>query len=440
MFTLRLILAAGSLSTLISGAPVPSIPSDVTQVTATHFSKVRRSAGTYMTTFGGNGAVAAGWPSQNQWVSSFDTMFADNNDILKSSCAQWNVPNNSDQEISDMASSIKSVAASSGVDARFILAVVMQESNGCVRAPSTNYGVRNPGLMQSHNGAGTCNDATVSTPCPASSITQMIQDGVSGTAAGDGLKQLLALTGASDASQYYIAARMYNSGSVDSSKNLGLGIATHCYSSDIANRLKGWSAGPSSCDPNTVGSLTGTAGGSIPEDNSPDTSIPDTSSPEPVVVPTPVIPAAEPVVSVVIPSPKPAVINGGAFAQVSPTPKAVAEPTVAAPPIDIPTPDRVPSSPVTEPTVIVSPVPAPPVAPSTPAPVTSSVGAVTAGTACTSEGLWNCIGGSSFQQCASGTWSTVQNLAAGMQCTEGQSMVFGTSAIGSKKRALRFAR
>ena len=49
-------------------------------------------------------------------------------------------------------------ADATGVDHRFILAVIMQESGGCVRAPTTNYGVRNPGLMQDHNGSGTCNE------------------------------------------------------------------------------------------------------------------------------------------------------------------------------------------------------------------------------------------------------------------------------------------
>lgn len=39
---------------------------------------------------------------------------------------------------------------------------------------------------------------------------------------------------------FYIASRLYNSGSVASSNNLQDGIATHCYASDIANRLTGW--------------------------------------------------------------------------------------------------------------------------------------------------------------------------------------------------------
>jgi hypothetical protein len=94
-----------------------------------------------------------------------------------------------------MSTVIQSVASSTGIDPRFIFAIILQESNGCVRAPTTNYGVRNPGLMQSHNGAGTCNEATVSNPCPSSEITQMIEDGTAGTSSGDGLKQCLAESG-----------------------------------------------------------------------------------------------------------------------------------------------------------------------------------------------------------------------------------------------------
>lgn len=182
--------------------------------------------------------------------------FEANRDNMKQACDQWNVPNNSDQEMDDISSSIQEVASSSGVDPRFILAIVVQESNGCVRAPTTDNGVINPGLMQSHNGEGSCNKGgSVQTPCPKAQIKQMIQDGTAGTSAGDGLKQCLAQAGGTDSSAYYAAARIYNSGSVDGSGNLGKGIATHCYSSDIANRLSGWSSGPSSCEDNSIGSL-----------------------------------------------------------------------------------------------------------------------------------------------------------------------------------------
>ncbi|KAN0080802.1 hypothetical protein V8E54_004006, partial [Elaphomyces granulatus] len=40
---------------------------------------------------------------------------------------------------------------------------------------------------------------------------------------------------------------------------------------------------------------------------------------------------------------------------------------------------------------------------------------------CSPEGEWNCIGGTSFQRCASGAWSAAQPMAAGMTCTAGQS-------------------
>ncbi len=182
--------------------------------------------------------------------------FEANRENMKQACTQWNVPNNSDQEMDDIASSIKEVSSSSGVDPRFILAIVVQESNGCVRAPTTDNGVINPGLMQSHNGQGSCNKGgSVQTPCPKAQIKQMIEDGAAGTADGDGLKQCLAQAGGTDSAAYYAAARIYNSGSVDGSGNLGKGIATHCYSSDVANRLSGWSSGPSTCEDNSIGSL-----------------------------------------------------------------------------------------------------------------------------------------------------------------------------------------
>lgn len=46
---------------------------------------------------------------------------------------------------------------------------------------------------------------------------------------------------------YYRAARLYNSGAIDPSGDLGKGSATHCYASDIANRLVGWTDSQSQC-------------------------------------------------------------------------------------------------------------------------------------------------------------------------------------------------
>ena len=161
---------------------------------------------------------------------------------MKASCAQWSAADDSDQEISDIKSAIQSVASQSGVDERFILAIMMQESNGCVRVPTTDNGVRNPGLMQSHNGQGTCDGTN---PCPASEITQMITDGTEGTPSGDGLKQTMTQATGTGSQTYYGAAVIYNSGNLPS--NLDDNTATPCYASDVANRLMGWFSGTSSC-------------------------------------------------------------------------------------------------------------------------------------------------------------------------------------------------
>ncbi|KAI9792341.1 MAG: hypothetical protein M1833_001112 [Piccolia ochrophora] len=57
---------------------------------------------------------------------------------------------------------------------------------------------------------------------------------------------------------------------------------------------------------------------------------------------------------------------------------------------------------------------------------------------CTSEGAFNCLtGGTSFQQCGSGSWSVVMQMASGMTCTPGQA---STLSMAPGKRDLRFAR
>ncbi|KAI7204175.1 hypothetical protein KC316_g4459 [Hortaea werneckii] len=212
------------------------------------------------TTFTGNGTVGAGWPEMSEWVD-FDYMFTANRANMQASCAVWNVPNDSDEEIADLKTAILDLASSTGVDARFILAIVMQESTGCVRVITTQYSHFNPGLMQSHNGTGSCNtnmaaiglpgvesEGSVQTPCPYSEIHQMIEDGTAGTSSGDGLQQILAAQTTTDVSRFYRAARTYNGGSVDPSGDLGRGCCTLCYASDVANRLTGWVDAPHTCN------------------------------------------------------------------------------------------------------------------------------------------------------------------------------------------------
>lgn len=124
-------------------------------------------------------------------------------------------------------------------------------------------------------------------------------------------------------------------------------------------------------------------------------------------------------------------LPGGVFATVAPlapaqSPPAAVSPQVqSAPPASSPTAASQPasSSPSTQPSTGIS----------------GSGGVFAAGTACSTEGEWNCVGGTSFQQCASGTWSVVQQLAAGTKCTAGQSSAIDIVASSSKKRAVRFS-
>ena len=173
---------------------------------------------------------------------------------MTSTCAT-NADPTTEEEAKHIQNAIKKVSKSSGVDASFILAIIMQESKGCVRVKTTANGVTNPGLMQSHNGEASCNkDGNPTNPCPQETIEKMISEGTEGPG---GLKACMSQEGGSGAPSYYKAARCYNSGKVASSGNLGQGIATHCYVSDVANRLLGWNTGETKCSEGLIGTLTG---------------------------------------------------------------------------------------------------------------------------------------------------------------------------------------
>ncbi|KAK3196069.1 hypothetical protein K4F52_000937 [Lecanicillium sp. MT-2017a] len=113
-----------------------------------------------------------------------------------------------------------------------------------------------------------------------------------------------------------------------------------------------------------------------------------------------------------------------------------------------PAPTEAPSAPES-PTPIEDPAPAPIPSSDVPSPAPgndggdsspSPSGGYASGTACSEEGAWNCIDGKSFQRCASGMWSPVQAMAAGVSCEAGVSTEFKMTAIAGKRamrRALR---
>ncbi|OAA60121.1 hypothetical protein ISF_06132 [Cordyceps fumosorosea ARSEF 2679] len=237
-------VSAAETSTATSAAAAAAAPSEAPP------GPESRCVDTY-TLYKGNGSASAGWPPVASW-STYEQLWKANLPFLSISCVRngWGA-SNSPAETADLKAAIDAMAVETGVDRRFILATVMQESSGCVRAPTTSNAVQNPGLMQTHNGNGTCATAD---PCPKEEIDLMIRDGAAGTADGDGLKQVLVkarnMTGGAKAPQervFYTASRLYNSGSANLTA-LGDPItATACYASDIANRLTGWVFAPSEC-------------------------------------------------------------------------------------------------------------------------------------------------------------------------------------------------
>ncbi|OAG41048.1 hypothetical protein AYO21_04661 [Fonsecaea monophora] len=105
-------------------------------------------------TYSGDGSTSSGWPEMAQWVS-FEDMVVANENIMRVSFVNLgpdNGPDNSNEEISQIWNAVQSVLSQTNVDHRFILAILLQESNGCVRVRTTKNGVRNPGLTQAHDG------------------------------------------------------------------------------------------------------------------------------------------------------------------------------------------------------------------------------------------------------------------------------------------------
>ncbi|KAI9748277.1 MAG: hypothetical protein M4579_007266 [Chaenotheca gracillima] len=60
---------------------------------------------------------------------------------------------------------------------------------------------------------------------------------------------------------------------------------------------------------------------------------------------------------------------------------------------------------------------------------------------CSNEGEFSCLaGGASFQQCASGQWSVVQQVAEGTTCSPGSGTGMKIAAVAPAKRHVRFPR
>jgi hypothetical protein len=139
-------------------------------------------------------------------------------------------------------------------------------------------------------------------------------------------------------------------------------------------------------------------------------------------------------------------VPGGVFITVPDEGSSAPAPTEA-PATPEPTPEEPVEKPVDKPVVTNPELPVEEPGNTEPAPEIPSNGSGDApsggfavGTACDQEGDWNCVGGSSFQRCASGAWSTVMALAQGVECSGGQSATLNMAAIKGKRSLRRASR
>lgn len=197
------------------------------------------------------------YPSITEWLS-FDKMWEINLPHITSVNSQ--AGSNFPSLIHD---AIQKVSQDSKVDARLILAVVLQESAGNVNVACTD--VNHCGLMQAPPGSGSFDAKD-----PSGSILNMIQDGVYGidplraVQASENLPHgapglLQYLNGGPDDlywidSQYwgnpYAAVHLYNGGTISSQdltrEEYGNPV-TKVYANDITSRLTGWDGAPAGC-------------------------------------------------------------------------------------------------------------------------------------------------------------------------------------------------
>lgn len=161
---------------------------------------------------------ASSFPAMSTWVDFNTTLSAYTPTMLQAGSTS--------DDVSQIAAAAQSVAASQGIDARVILAMILQESSGNVNVVTTTDqdGEGTGGLMQA---SGCTSSADIAT---------QIQCGTQHFA-GNFQSQ----GGQNTVDTYYPALREYNSGSVDASDlsvaTNGAGVAS--YVSDISQRLQG---------------------------------------------------------------------------------------------------------------------------------------------------------------------------------------------------------
>lgn len=86
---------------------------------------------------------------------------------MKVGCIRLSMPSSfdtTDAELPVIRNAVQNSAMATGVDHRFILASMMEESMDCTRVYITKTGNGSPGVVQNHAGNATCNSGKQGTP------------------------------------------------------------------------------------------------------------------------------------------------------------------------------------------------------------------------------------------------------------------------------------
>ncbi|KAF2440413.1 hypothetical protein P171DRAFT_100427 [Karstenula rhodostoma CBS 690.94] len=189
------------------------------------------------------GPRAEDFPGQDKWLT-LDQLWAINEPVIET-------VNGGSTYNDDLQIAIKEVASDSKVDARLILAIIMQESSGNISIHCTETTAC--GLMQ-HRGS-----APFSAYNPKISIKNMIEDGIYGTPGVPGFLSYFNCDASAPSEltwvntqlingNPYAAAHVYNTGHIDD-VNLSTDKGkSNYYAHDILSRLQGWNGWKGGCE------------------------------------------------------------------------------------------------------------------------------------------------------------------------------------------------
>lgn len=135
MFPISILSVLAPLLVLCQGTSTLYNATEANIDTESHTGSTTAFGDDAYTQYLGSGAPSDCWPLKDQWVS-FENMFSCNEQVISSSCPDPGA-DGSEDEVEDSYDGIQQVSLETSIDQRFILAVIMEESLGCIRVHPT---------------------------------------------------------------------------------------------------------------------------------------------------------------------------------------------------------------------------------------------------------------------------------------------------------------